>query len=594
MKGSRVPKASTNKVRHPALWVPSAYIAEGIPFSMVIWVAGTMFKDFGHPDSEITVAVASIGITWSLKPLWAGFLDMFRTKKFFVLSMEFVMAGLFCIMGLALHLDSYFIVIVGVMWLVAFASATQDICVDGVYITSLDERRQAAFIGVQGMAWNLGRIIAVSATVWLAGYLQTSKGMDSKTAWSTVLGLSALLMGALGVYHMALLPTGAIPAERRGKSMRDVIKEFLTSAADFCDKPSLWGMLAFVFFYRSAEGLLLIEAPLFMQSCLEDGGLQLSLQDKGAIDGTISTIVGIAGGLLGGVFISRFTLKRTLFILALCVNVPNACYVYLSHAVSPENPLTFEEIALVVSLEKFWYGFGFVGNMLYMMQQLAPGRFKMTHYAFATALMNLVLVPTQMVSGPLADHLGFREFFWLVMVAAIPSLLAAWFAPFPRSSRDAAAEPSGPRTTEEDPVRRAARRATILAMLAVALFLYVDVLVIGWMSRATDGYLLAFLLTLILLSFVLKVGLGAKAIRGGRETLAVAARSGGGGAYAGNGRGAMVGGIVVLLLSVGVGWYAVQKVRATDWSCAFSDGTSACGPTAPKPPTRCLVPTIER
>jgi PAT family beta-lactamase induction signal transducer AmpG len=157
----------------------------------------------------------------------------------------------------------------------------------------------------------------------------------------------------------------------------------------------------------------------------------LSLTDKGLIDGTISTIVTIVGGLLGGAFVSRFGLKKTLFVLALTVNVPNVCFVYLSQVVSADNPVSFTTVAVLASIEKFGYGFGFVGNMLYMMQQIAPGKYRMTHYAFATALMNLVLVPTQMASGPLADWLGYRSFFIFVMVATIPSLIAAWFAPFP-------------------------------------------------------------------------------------------------------------------------------------------------------------------
>jgi PAT family beta-lactamase induction signal transducer AmpG len=84
-----------------------------------------------------------------------------------------------------------------------------------------------------------------------------------------------------------------------------------------------------------------------------------------------------------------------------------------------------------VSIEKFGYSFGFVGNMLYMMQQIAPGKYKMTHYAFSTALMNLMLVPTQMVSGPLADRMGYKSFFLFVVFASIPSIIAAWKAPFP-------------------------------------------------------------------------------------------------------------------------------------------------------------------
>src|SRR6478735_4175262 len=145
-------------VRNPLWWVPSSYLAEGIPFAMVIWVAGTMLKDLGHGDGEITLATASIGIAWSLKPLWASFLDMWKTKKFFVLGTEYLMAVVLGLIALATQLPDYFHLVIAGLWVLAFASATQDICIDGVYITSLDKQRQAAFIGVQGMAWNVGRI----------------------------------------------------------------------------------------------------------------------------------------------------------------------------------------------------------------------------------------------------------------------------------------------------------------------------------------------------------------------------------------------------------------------------------------------------
>ena len=413
----------------PLSWVPTAYIAEGIPFAMVIWVAGTMFKDLGHSDTEITLATASVGIAWSLKPLWAAFLDMARTKKFFVLSMEALMAGLLAAMGLALTLPNYFAVTLGLMWVLAFASATQDICVDGVYITSLDEREQARWIGVQGMAWNLGRILATAVIVGAAGVLQTEWGYAAREAWGSALFGSAGLMAALALYHALTLPTGAL--SKRPDSAAAVFRTFGDTLRAFFRKEALFGMLAFVFLFRSAEGLLLVEAPLFLRAPLEQGGVGLSLTDKSWIDGTVGTVLTIAGGLLGGMFVARHGLKKTLFVLALCVNVPNLCYVYLSYAVSPDAPLSFSTVCVLAGIEKFGYGFGFVGNMLYMMQQIAPGPYRMTHYAFATALMNLVLVPTQMISGPLADWLGYQTFFVVVMLATVPSLLAAWWAPFP-------------------------------------------------------------------------------------------------------------------------------------------------------------------
>lgn len=426
-------KPSSAAIPHPIVWVPSLYFAMGIPFSMVIWVAGTMFKDLGHTDGQITVATASIGIMWSLKPLWAAFLDMYRTKRFWVLAMEFALTGLLILIALALPLPNYFQVIIALMWVLAFCSSTQDITADGIYITTLNKKKQAAYIGVQGVFWNVGRLFAVAAIVWIAGTLQESRGYDPKAAWVWAIGLSAATMALLGVYHWFVLPTGSTGA--RASSLTHALQGFWTSLVAFFRKEKIWGMLAFVFLFRSAEGLLLMEAPLFMQSSLEDGGLGLTLTQKGLIDGLISITVSLAGGLLGGMFIAKYGLKRSLFFMALCVNVPNLCFVYLSQAVTPEAPLSLSVIATLVTLEKFGYSFGFVANMLYMMQQMSPGKYHMTHYAFCTAIMNLVIVPLQAISGPLADHLGYQTFFIVVCFAAIPSLIAAWVAPFPRDEK---------------------------------------------------------------------------------------------------------------------------------------------------------------
>jgi PAT family beta-lactamase induction signal transducer AmpG len=585
------------KTYHPLLWVITNFLAMGIPFSMVIWVTGTLFKDLGHSDTEITIATGSVGVVWSLKPLWAGFLDIFKTKKFFVISMEFVIGIIFVLMGLALNLPAYFAAIIALLWLVAIASATQDIFSDGIYISTLNKAQQAAYIGVQGMAWNLGRIVAVSGVVWLAGYLKEG-GLAPKTSWTYALFASGALMAVFGIYHTLVLPTGSIPEAKQRQTAKEVFQEFLDSAADFCNKRSLWGMLAFVFFYRSAEGLLLVEAPLFLQSCLERGGLQLSLVDKGTIDGTVSTLASIVGGLLGGAFIARFTLKRTLILLALCMNVPHACYLYLSYAVHPGNPLSYHVIALMVGLEKFWYGFGFVGNMLYMMQQIAPGKFKMTHYAFATAFMNLVLVPTQMASGPLADSLGFKSYFLFVFIAAIPSLAAAWLAPFPQSESkddDTSVDDWHRLNEDERTMQRAARRATIPALLAAALFLlFPDILAFGWMSSTKNGGVLMFLLLLVAASTVVKVWLSFRAIATGRTTLELSRKLAGGKAYASNAKGAIIGGGLMLAVSVGVAIACVQRAVSTDWHCALSGDIESCMPSPEVKSNQCLHPTVDR
>jgi MFS transporter, PAT family, beta-lactamase induction signal transducer AmpG len=329
----------------------------------------------------------------------------------------------------ALPLPNYFQVIVGILWVMAFASSTQDICADGVYITALDKPQQAAWIGWQGAAWNTGRIFATALVVYVAGKLQEG-GQSPKTAWAIALCFSAVVMAAFAAYHYVKLPTGSVI--HRPENTSEIVKTFVETLIDFFKKPKIIGMLIFVFLYRSGEGFLLVEAPLFMQAPLAKGGLGLSLADKAFLDGAISTGVSLAAGVLGGMFIAKRGLRKSLMVMALCMNIPHLCFVYLSHAVTPEAPLSLTTIATLVTIEKFGYSFGFVANMLYMMQQISPGKFHMTHYAFCTALMNLVLVPTQSASGYIADHLGYKNYFVFVAIVSIPSILAAWFAPFPR------------------------------------------------------------------------------------------------------------------------------------------------------------------
>jgi PAT family beta-lactamase induction signal transducer AmpG len=410
-----------------------------------------MFSNLGHSDSETALVTGSIGIAWSLKPFWAAFLDMFRTKKFFVLAMELTMAALLVGMGLALKTPGYLKIITGILWVLAFASATQDICVDGIYITALDKPKQAAWQGTQSAFWNAGRLFGTAAIVSFAGVM-IDGGHDRHTAWMYAMMLAGAVLAGLAVYHYFMLPTGTI--SRRPKDVAEVIATFGDTVRAFFQKKAIWGMLIFVFLYRLGEGLLLVEAPLFMQSSLASGGLGLSLAQKSFIDGTLGTVVSVAGALVGGFYASKMGLRRSLLFMALCMNIPHLCYIVLSHVVTPTTPVSMNLVYLLVSIEKFGYNFGFVGNMLYMMQQIAPGKYKMTHYAFATAFMNLVLVPTQSISGKLADMMGYKTFFIFVLVASIPSIIAAWKAPFPNPP-DVDATPEG----EEPPPAPSAQAA---------------------------------------------------------------------------------------------------------------------------------------
>lgn len=562
-------KRSQPLLRHAIFWVPSLYLAMGIPYNVINNSAVRMYKSLGYGDSQITVALGSIGVAWSLKPLWAAFLDMYRTKKFFVLTMELLCGLLFGAVAMSLPLPGFFQMSIALFWVAAFASSTQDICADGVYLTALDKPSQSKLAGVQSAFWVLGKILATGLLISTLDQMKAGHGWSEQHMWQLVMAVCAGAMVLLAAYHYFLLPDGS--TTERPDNVRQVVRDFLGTAVTFFHKRAFWGMIAFVFLYRLGEGLILMEGQLFLQSAQTQGGLGLTAGQVSAIDAVYGTLAVIAGGLIGGAFAGRMGLSRSLWILGLSLNVPHFTYVFLSHYAAAGHGLSYGTIVTMVSIEKFGYGFGMVGNMIYMMQQLAPGRSTMTHYAFATALMNLVLVPTAMISGPLAELLGFSTFFFVVMFASVPSVWAAWRAPFPQRDDDhAAADDSGHAVvTVDDPTRldEAARRvqliagrASIYAMLNILAILLIDAKILGSLQGREPGTGQV-QLGLLLASAALKAFLSWRTFAVAGEATAEATRSGET-VYAQNARGAKIATLVCGVVSLGVLGFAAKLILA--------------------------------
>lgn len=422
-----LPVASASPRRtHPLLWVPTLYLAMGAPMITVSVVAAIMYKNMGLSNAEIAFHTGFMYLPWTIKPLWAPVVEMFRTKRFFVLAMELTMLVTLGCVALALDMSNWLPWTLAFFWVTGFASATQDVAADGVYITSTTAREQALYVGVQGICWNLGRIIAAGLLVSFTGYLHDDLGMPWSRAWTIVFAILAGLMGVAAAWHTRVLPTGGRAADAPA-NVGEAARTFWNAFVTFFRKPSVWMMIGVVFFYRLGEGLIEKIGPLFLLDGRGVGGLGLDNVQLGNINGTYGTIGFIGGALLGGLFSAKIGLRRSFFLLALALNVPHVTYFYLSQA-RPESLLL---VTTLVTIEKFGYGFGSVGHMLYMMQQLAPGPYKTAHYAFATGLMGLSMMLTGMVSGVIQQATGYQTFFVIALLASVPPLLFAWFAPFP-------------------------------------------------------------------------------------------------------------------------------------------------------------------
>jgi PAT family beta-lactamase induction signal transducer AmpG len=466
--------------------------------------------------------------------------------------MEVLLAVLFTGVAMSLPVPGFFQISIAVFWIAAFSSSTQDICADGVYLTSLDRPAQASLAGVQGMFWVGGKLLATGVLISVLDKVRVADGWSQTRMWSTVMLACAGAMLVLAAYHFFFLPTGSIA--ERPHNAKQVVADFWRTVVTFCDKRAFWGMIAFVFLYRIGEGLLLVEGSLFLQSDVSKGGLGLSAGDVSSIDAVYGTFASIAAGLLGGLFASWMTLPRALGILGLCLNVPHLTYIFLSHMAVSHHGVDYATVVTAVSIEKFGYSFGFVGNMVYMMQQLAPGRSTMTHYAIATSLMNLMLVPTNMISGPLAEWLGFSTFFVVVAFASIPSAWAAFKAPFPLEMRSKKGDAGTESNVEDDnivtiddpsrlsPQQRAvqvlAGQASLLAMANIVVILAIDSKVLGSLRDADPHSTARLVCFVVLIALIpLKVWIGRLTLGKIREAEASAARARES-VYVGNARGA--------------------------------------------------------
>jgi PAT family beta-lactamase induction signal transducer AmpG len=419
---------------HPATWVPTLYFAEGLPFVATATVSVLMYKSLGLSDSEIAFFTTLIMWPWTLKPLWGPLLEMFKTKKHFVVATQFIGGVSFGFLALSLQLDAFLQYSLVMFVIIAFNSATHDIAADGVYINSLDSKQQAQFVGWQGAFYNVAKVLSQGALVYIAGKLELVIGVAE--AWMVVMGLFGAILILLALYHWKMLPSGG--SSREVQSAREAFETFWEVVKTFFQKKYiLWG-IAFIILFRSAEGQLTKIVPLFMRATREEGGLGLLTSDIGIAYGIFGAAAFVLGSIAGGYFVAKRGLKSSIFILCIIFNIPDAVYAYLAYTL----PESFVIISGAIVLEWFGYGFGFVGIILFMMQQIAPGKYKMAHYAFATAIMNLGFMLPSMVSGYISDYLGYKNFFLWVMVATIPSFLVAWFVPFKEVKEEEASSPS--------------------------------------------------------------------------------------------------------------------------------------------------------
>jgi PAT family beta-lactamase induction signal transducer AmpG len=406
--------------RSPWRWIPTLYVAEGLPYALAMSVSVVLYKNLGVSNKEIGIYTSWLYLPWVIKSLWSPAVEKFRTRRLWIWAAQIFMGAILAAAALAIPAPHFFQLTLAFFWLLAFSSATHDIAADGFYILATTEREQSFFNGIRSTFYRVATILAQGALVIFAGELQKRTG-SFITAWSIAVALVAGTIFALGIYHRAVLPK---PEDDRPGSMGNFSGNFLGTFADFFRKPKIAAVLAFLLLYRLGEAQLVKMAQPFLLDSRSTGGLGLDDTQTGLIYGTIGVGALMLGGILGGFVVARNGLKFWLWPMLLAIHLPDAVFIWLAYA-QPENLFA---IGAGVAVEQFGYGFGFTAFMLYMIY-IVRGEHRTAHYAICSSFMALGMMLPGRWSGQLQEMLGYPHFFVWVILATIPGFIAALFIP---------------------------------------------------------------------------------------------------------------------------------------------------------------------
>ena len=427
---------STKRIS-PWAWVPTLYFAQGIPYFIVNNISVLMFAKMGVPNGEMALFTSLLYLPWTIKPFWSPFIDIIKTKRWWIISMQILMSIAFILLTLSIPKPdeatiaagttpiSMFTITLILFIITAFASATHDIAADGFYMLALRQSDQAAFVGIRSTFYRLASIFGQGVLVAIAGAIEL-RYKDIPLSWTITMLVTAVMFSLVTFYHLF-----AIPKPTSDKSVltpgtasaKAIFQEFGRTFATYFTKPGVWLAIAFMLLYRLPEAFLIKMCMPFLVASKEAGGLELSTAEVGIVYGTIGVIFLTVGGILGGLFASRIGLKKSIWWMAACMTLPCLTFVYLAIG-QPDNLFA---ISTAIAIEQFGYGFGFTAYMLYMMY-FSEGEFKTSHYAICTAFMALSMMIPGMFAGYLQEAVGYVNFFWIVILCCAATIVVTMFA----------------------------------------------------------------------------------------------------------------------------------------------------------------------
>lgn len=401
----------------PWLWVPTLYLYQGIPYSIVMTTSALFYQSMGINVASFTFWTSLLYLPWTIKPLWSPLVEAYSTKRHWVTMTQMLVAVLFLALGLSFQSTWFYPLSLLTLLFIALGSASHDIACDGFYMLALNTKEQSFFVGIRTVFYK----IAMLATLGLIPIIvDTVNATENNTSWGWTVAFTTLgaVMLLLWLFNKHTLPHPTDTTSNNAHSL-SIYKEVIVS---FFSKPGVLPAIGFLLLYRLGEAQLAKIATPFLIDDRANGGLGMSMTDYGIAYGTLGMIALTIGGVVGGWMASKYGLKRLIWPMVAFMNIPNLVYVALAIWQPASDSAT---IYAAIITEQLGYGFGFTAYMLFLLQYVGDSKYKTAEYALGTALMALGMMLPGMISGFIQEAISYEWFFIYVVICCIPGTILA-------------------------------------------------------------------------------------------------------------------------------------------------------------------------
>ncbi len=416
------------KHRNPWTWIPLLYMAKGLPYVTLMTLSLFVFKRMGMENGDIVLYTSLFLFPWVIKPLWRPLIDLYRTRRFWIFCTETVIVLALAGVAWSVSKPDSMNTTMLCFWLLAFGSASHDTAVDSFYQLGVLPSKRMKMVPVRRFFYRLTMVLVQGVVVMMAGNLEVLT-RNVRYSWSTVIYLIAAVFLCLFVANMLLLPHPADRIVRRSEmSVNRLKRVFKANINTFVRKPHARVAIAFLLVYLLAEGMMAKVALLFLIDRSSIGGLGLSPQEFGFVQGTVGVFALVSGGMIGNRLVHRIGLKRCLWPMAAALTLPKLAFVYLAFSM-PEG---LSAISSCLFLEQFGLGFGMTAYIMFLVY-FSQGERVAAHYGIGIALMSLSLMLSGVFSGICAELFGYRTFFIVVLLMGLLTFFVTFLVKVPPS-----------------------------------------------------------------------------------------------------------------------------------------------------------------